>query len=194
MRKFVTGHRLFMAISAGIFILFYHQQIINFFMLQIFSAVGGDSTDMGLYFSIMSFLEIPALIGFSRLNKRFSTVFLLKLGVTGLVLRGLLMYLAASPLSMQLSLIVHPIGFPLFLGAIVKYINEIMDEGEAVRGQSMYVIVITLSAIAASFTGGILLDSVGSRYMLLICLLLCVIGAAIVLPLIDKAANEKNHP
>lgn len=190
MGEFVKNHRLFMLIAVGIFVLYYHHQIINFFLLQIFQNVGGDSLDMGLYYSLMSFLEIPALIGFSWLNKRFSTSFLLKLSVIGLVLRGIFMYAASTPLGIQLSLIVNPIGFPLFLGAIVKYINEIMDTGEAVRGQSMYVIAITVSAIVATFTGGILLDGIGAKKMLFLCLVLCIIGAAIILPLVDKAAKE----
>lgn len=190
MKQFVRGHILFLIISAGIFFLFYQQQIVNFFMLQIFQSVGGDSSDMGFYYALMSFLEIPALLGFSRLNKRISTVRLLKIGVVGLVLRGVCMYMATSSFAMQLTLIVHPIGFPLFLGAIVKYINEIMDVGEAVRGQSLYVMVITLSAIVASFSGGLLIDSIGVKSMLLLCLLFCIAGAAVILPLVDKAAKE----
>ena len=187
MAEFAKRHKLFLVITVGIFFLFFHHQIINYFMLQIFQNVGGDSYDMGIYYSLMSFLEIPALIGFSWLNKRFSTNFLLKLGVVGLVLRGVTMFMATSPLGVQLSLLVNPIGFPLFLGAIVKYINEIMDEGEAVRGQSLYIMVITASAVIASFTGGVILDNFGAKTMLFICLILCIIGAIIVLPLIDRA-------
>lgn len=193
MKEFARRHKLFLCITLGIFLMFYHHQIINYFMLQVFQNVGGDSYDMGIYYSLMSFLEIPALMGFSWLNKKFSTSFLLKLGVVGLVLRGLLMYLAASPLAVQMSLIVNPFGFPLFLGAIVKYINEIMDAGEAVRGQSMYIMVITVSAVIASFTGGIILDGLGAKTMLLICLVLCIAGAVIVLPLIDRAAKESER-
>ena len=190
MKEFARRHKLFLIITFGIFLLFYHHQIINYFMLQVFQNVGGDSADMGLYFSLMSLLEIPALMGFSKLNRRFSTAFLLKLGTIGLVLRGILMYVASSPLGVQLSLVVNPIGFPMFLGAIVRYINEIMDEGEAVRGQTMYVVVITTSAVISTFTGGIILDGLGAKQLLFICLLLCIAGAAIVLPLIDRAAKE----
>ena len=193
MAEFARRHKLFLLITVGIFFLFYHHQIINYFMLQVFQNVGGDSYDMGIYYALMSFLEMPALMGFSWLNKKFSTNFLLKLGVVGLVLRGLLMYLASSPMGVQLSLVVNPFGFPLFLAAIVKYINEIMDEGEAVRGQSMYIMIITVSAVIASFTGGVILDHLGAKSMLLICLVLCIVGAAVVLPLIDKAAKESRE-
>ena len=62
MKAFAARHKLFLLITAGIFLIFYHHQIINYFMLQIFQNVGGGSADIGIYYSLMSLLEIPALI------------------------------------------------------------------------------------------------------------------------------------
>ncbi len=190
MKEFMLRHKLFLVIMLGIFLMFYHHQVINYYILQIFQNVGGDSTDMGLYGSLMTITEVPALMFFTPLNKRFKTNTLLKVGIVGLVLRGVFMYMATSPLGIQLSLIVNPFGFSLFLAAIVKYITEIMDAREVVRGQSLYVVVITASAVVASFTGGIILDIWSAGRMLLLCMVLCVVGAAISLPLVDKAARE----
>ena len=90
----------------------------------------------------------------------------------------------------MLTLVVHPFGFPLFLPAVVRYINEIMDEREAVRGQSLYVIMITVSAVAASFSGGVILDTLGADALLRICAVTCVIGAVIILPLLERAKTD----
>jgi PPP family 3-phenylpropionic acid transporter len=100
------------------------------------------------------------------------------------------MLVAGTPMLLLLTLVVHPIGFPLFLPTIVRYINEIMDTREAVRGQSMYVMVITVSGVVASSTGGIVLDSLGAGALLWICAITCVIGAVVILPLIEKAREE----
>ena len=159
-------------------------------MLQVFQNVGGGSTDLGIYGSLMTITEMPALLFFTPLNKKFKTNSLLKVGIVGLVLRGILMYVATSPLGVQLSLIVNPFGFSLFLAAIVQYISEIMDEREAVRGQSLYVVVITASAVVASFTGGIILDVWGASKMLFLCMIFCIVGAAISFRLVDDAARE----
>ena len=187
MGEFVRRHRLFLVINIGILLIFYDHQIINFFMLQIFRNVGGDSGNMGHYYSIMTVLELIPLLGFTWLTKRFRTAFLLKVATAGFVLRGILMLLAHTPATMMLTLVVHPIGFPLFLPAVVRYINEIMDEGEAVRGQSLYVIMITVSAVIASFSGGVILDTLGADALLWICAVTCVIGALIILPLLERA-------
>ena len=50
--------------------------------------------------------------------------------------------------------------------------------------------MVTASAVVASLTGGVVLDKLGASKMLLICMVLCIVGAAIVLPLIDKATVE----
>jgi PPP family 3-phenylpropionic acid transporter len=190
MKDFVRRHRIFLVMTFGIFLIYYDHQIINFFMLQLFKNVGGGSTEMGTYYSIMTVLEVIPLFGFTWLTKHFSTSFLLKLATIGFVLRGVLMLVAGTPMLLLLTLVVHPIGFPLFLPTIVRYINEIMDTREAVRGQSMYVMVITVSGVVASSTGGIVLDSLGAGALLWICAITCVIGAVVILPLIEKAREE----
>lgn len=190
MGEFIRRHRVFLVINIGILLIFYDHQIINFFMLQIFQNVGGDSGNMGHYYSIMTILELIPLLGFTWLTKRFRSSFLLKVATIGFVLRGILMLLAHTPTAMMLTLVVHPFGFPLFLPAVVRYINEIMDEREAVRGQSLYVIMITVSAVAASFSGGVILDTLGAGALLWICAVTCVIGAVIILPLLDRAKTD----
>ena len=191
MGDFVKRHRIFLFMTGGIFLIYYDHQIINFFMLQLFQNVGGGSTQLGTYYSIMTILEIIPLVGFTWLTRRFSTSFLLKLATIGFVLRAVLMLAAHTPMLLMMTLIVHPIGFPLFLPTIVRYINEIMDPGEAVRGQSLYVMVITISGVVASATGGVVLDGLGANTLLWICAITCVLGAAIILPLVEKARHEK---
>lgn len=190
MKDFILRHKLFLIMNVGIFLIFYDHQIINFFMLQVFRNVGGDSAQMGTYYSIMTLLEIPTLMGFTLLTRRFSTSFLLRLATIGFVLRAVLMLLAHTSLLMMLTLVVHPIGFPLFLPTIVRYIDEIMDRRERVRGQSLYVMVITISGVVATASGGAVLDAFGAGPLLWICAVTCVIGAAIILPMIEKVREE----
>lgn len=190
MGEFISRHKLFLVLTVGVFLLYFDHQIINFFMLQIFRNVGGDASQMGMYYSIMTLLEIPTMVAFTWLTRRFSTSFLLKLATIGFVLRAVTMVLAGNTLLMMLTLAVHPIGFPLFLPTMVRYIDEIMDRREAVRGQSLYIIVVTISGVIASATGGVILDRLGVSPLLWICVITCVLGAALVLPLINRVREE----
>lgn len=190
MRDFIHGHRNFIIIMIGVLFIFYDHQIINFFQLQIFYNIGGNSGDMGRYYSYMTILELIPMAGFTWINRKFSSSQLLKLATLGLVLRAALMIMAKTSFTMMLTLIVHPIGFPLFLLAIVKFINEIMDEGEAVRGQALYVMMVTLSALIASATGGFILDKLGGNTLLWICLITSILGFVVIIPFINYAKFE----
>ena len=190
MGEFLRHHKFFLIMNIGIFLMYYHHQVMNYYMLQVFQNVNGTSSDMGLFYSLMTILELPALWGFPLISKRFSTTFLLKLGAISFIIRAILMLLARNPLMVYLSLIMHPTSFPLFLPAIVKYINEIMEPGEAVRGQSVYVIVITLCAMVTSFTGGLILDHAGATMLLIVSVVTSILGAALVLPMISRAREE----
>ena len=190
MKEFLGRHKLFLVLMFGVFLLFYDHQIINFFMLQVFRHVGGDSAQMGTYYSIMTLLEIPPLMFFTLLTRRFSTTFLLRLATIGLLLRAIVMLAAHTSFLMMLTLVCHPFGFPLFLPTMVRYIDEIMDRRERVRGQSLFIIVITISGVVATATGGTALDTLGVMPLLWICAVTCLIGAGIILPLVERVRRE----
>lgn len=190
MKEFLGRHKLFLVLTFGVFLLFYDHQIINFFMLQIFRHVGGDSAQMGTYYSIMTLLEIPPLMFFTLLTRRFSTTFLLRVATIGLLLRAIVMLAAHTSFLMMLTLVCHPFGFPLFLPTMVRYIDEIMDRRERVRGQSLFIIVITISGVVATATGGAALDTLGVMPLLWICAVTCLIGTGIILPLVERVRRE----
>ena len=84
----------------------------------------------------------------------------------------------------------HLTSFPLFLPAIVQFVNEIMAKGEAVKGQALYTTAITISSVFASILGGIILDMSGPKLMLLVSAVLTAIGALGVLMLVDKVPKH----
>lgn len=106
------------------------------------------------------------------------------------IVRALLIALSTSKMGIMLSLTAHPFSHPLFHASIVDYIDEIMDWKEAVRGQSIYVAVITASVLVTSLTGGAVIDAWGAHTLLNIGLVCSIEGAAIILPTINRAEKE----
>ena len=76
----------------------------------------------------------------------------------------------------------------------MQFINEIMDRGEAVRGQAVYTTAITIGGVFANILGGILLDASGPKLMLLISVILTAIGAAGIFLLIGKIDKKCENP
>lgn len=74
---------------------------------------------------------------------------------------------------------------------MVNFIDEIMDRGEAVKGQALYTIMITISTVFASFIGGFILDFSGPSALLLIASVITGAGTMILIIFIEKIEKRK---
>jgi PPP family 3-phenylpropionic acid transporter len=149
--------------------------------MQIITAVGGNSGQMGRLFSFMALLELPGLFFFSCIRKRFTCQFMLKLASAAFVMKILLTYMATSVPFIYAAFLFQLISFPIFLSASVHLVDEVMEKGEAVKGQSFVTGMITLSNVFASLAGGVILDLRGASLLLLISTALCVAGTLVVI-------------
>lgn len=187
--EFVRKNKIFMVLNIGVFFLFINNQVLNNFMLQIVQNVGGNSKDMGEIFSLMAFLEIPTLFCFDWINRKVSCEILLKVASVGFLLKIGTVFMASSVKMIFFAHLLQPVSFALFLPAMVKYIDEVMERGEAVKGQSLYTTMVTVSAVAASLGGGVILDMRGATSLTLSSTIAAGIGAAIIFFSVDKVSK-----
>lgn len=59
LKDFVMRNKIFVLVNIGVIGIYFSNQILNNYMIQIVTSVGGDSEDMGRILSVMAFLEIP---------------------------------------------------------------------------------------------------------------------------------------
>ena len=190
---FVKRNKMFFVLQIGVLLVFIENQVLNNFMLQIVTNVGGTETDMGRIFSLMAFLEIPTLFCFDWINKKFSCGLLLKVASVGFTLKIGVVFLAQSVAMIFAAQFLQLVSFALFLPAMVHYIDEIMSKGEAVKGQALYTMMITVSSVLGSLFGGVILDFSGARMLTMLSTILAAIGTVIVIVMVDKVnANLKN--
>ncbi len=194
LKTFIKRNKLFILLNVFIMILFFQNTITNNFMFQVVEGVGGNSEDMGRIFGVMAFVEIPGLFFFDAIHKRFSCSTLLKFASVNFTLKLLTMYLANSVLMIYAAHFFHIFAFSIFLAGIVQFINEIMDRGEAVRGQAVYTTAITIGGVFANIIGGIILDASGPKLMLLVSTVLALIGTIGVFLIIGKIVKKSENP
>ena len=194
MMMFIKRNKLFILLNFFIMVLFFQNTITNNFMYQIVTGVGGTSEDMGRIFGVMAALEIPGLFFFENIHKKFSCSTLLKFASAAFVGKVLTMYLANSVLMVYAAHFFQLFSFSIFLAGIVQFITEIMDRGEAVRGQALYTTAITIGGVFANIIGGMILDISGPKTMLLVSTILTVIGAAGVFLLVGKIDKKSENP
>jgi len=162
LKAFVTRNKIFLIFTIGVVLVFFQNSVFNTFLMQIIMDVGGNSSQMGRLFS-------------------FSCQTMLKIASVAFVCKVFLSFLATSVTLIYVAFLFQLISFPIFLSASVHLVDEVMEKGEAVKGQSFITGMITLSNVFASLLGGIILDVSGASLLLLISTVLAVIGTFIVL-------------
>ena len=187
---FVKRNKLFVVLNLAVIGVFFSNSILNNFMLQVVEGVGGTSEDMGRIFSVMAFLEIPALFFFDKIKERFSCQFILKFAAICFTLKVLLIYLAESVTMIYVAHLLQTFSFGLFLPAMVSFIGEVMAKGEAVKGQALYTVMTTASSMLASVLGGIMLDVSGPGFMLLVSTIVTGLGALVLVLIVDRIKKK----
>ena len=89
LKAFITRNKIFLVFTIGIVLVFFQNSVLNTYLMQIITAVGGNSSQMGRLFFFMALLELPGLFFFSQIRKRFSCQFLLKVASVAFVFKVL---------------------------------------------------------------------------------------------------------
>ena len=190
--QFVKRNKLFLIASLGVGGIFFSNAVFNSFMLQIVEGVGVNSEDMGRVFSLMAFCEIPPMFFFSRVHKKFSCEALLKFAAVCFTAKVIWAYLASNVAMIFVAQVFQLVSFGLFVPGMVCFIDEIMERGEAVKGQALYTIMITVSTVFASFCGGFIIDLGGASALLLIASAVTAAGTLLFIAVIGKIKKRSD--
>lgn len=178
---FFGKYRRFSVALVGITLLFTFHNMSNSYLFQITQNLGGDSAAMGTALSIAAVLELPVMLAFSLLIRRFKSSSLLMASGVFFVLKALGYVLAGNVFQMYLAQIFQMGSFALFVPASVYYVNEVMEPEDKFKGQAVMTGTNTLGGVFGSLLGGFLLDFAGIHTMLYAGLGLAVIGCLMVL-------------
>lgn len=188
--QFIKRNKFFFLVNIGVIGLYFSNSVLNNYMMQIVDVVGGTSEDMGRILSVMAFCEIPTMVCFDWLRKKFTCQFMLKVASIGFAVKIALCWLANSVTMIFMAQFVQLISFALFLPAMVHFIDEIMSKGEAVKGQALFTTMITITTVISSLAGGAILDLSGAKMLTFIATVATVLGAAVIVATVDKVKGK----
>lgn len=189
--QFIKRNKFFFLVNVGVIGLYFSNSVLNNYMMQIVDVVGGTSEDMGRILSLMAFCEIPTMVCFDLLRKKFSCQLMLKVASVGFAVKIALCWMANSVTMIFLAQFVQLVSFALFLPAMVHFIDEIMSKGEAVKGQALFTTMITVTTVISSLAGGAILDMSGAKMLTFVATIATPIGAAIIIATVGKVKNKQ---
>ncbi|WP_455258041.1 MFS transporter [Peptoniphilus asaccharolyticus] len=170
-----TKREAFAAI-VGVILLFVFYQINHSFMLQIMESLGGNSSHMGLAFSIAAFSETIAMFALPLFLKKYNLISLFKFSALMFILKGILTYFSPSVgilLAVQFSQVV---GFGIFTPVSVYLFSRKFPSSMRIRAQGYLTSSITLGGVFGLLSGGILVENLGIGNTILVSMAFAVIG------------------
>lgn len=191
LKEFIARNKYFFIMNLGVAGLFFSNAVLTNYMAQIADNVGGTTEQVGRILSLMALLEIPTMLFYDRIRRHFSSVTLIRLASVGFTAKIAICWIAGSVTLLFAAQFFQLVAFALMMPGMVYYINEIMSPGEAVKGQALFTMMIVLSTIAASFTGGWILDASGAKALTFVSLAVTAAGAAVVITTIGKVKAHR---
>ena len=177
---FFKEYGSFFVLLAGITGLFTSHNMVNNFMMQIVSTLGGGSQEMGIAMALQAMVELPTMMAFGWINRRAKSGTLLKISGIFFTIKVFFTVISGSITAIYLSQSVQMLGFALFIPASVYYVNTAIKEKDRIKGQAFMAITATLGSVFGSLLGGFLIDLAGVTVMLYTSMGIAVLGTIII--------------
>lgn len=188
---FLKSDRRFALTLVGIALVYFPHTAFTNFLINVVENVGGGSAEMGVCSFIAAVVELPPMFLFMKLLKKVRCSTLLKLSCAMFSVKMLLCFLAPNVPLLYAAQVVQMLAFGLYIPASVQYVNEVVAPADRVKGQALVTSTTTLSAIAASFLSGIMLDHLGVSATMLISAAVSALGALLLIPTAPKTEVHK---
>ena len=160
-KAFVIKYKMFFVYLIGVVCVFFGHIIVNNFLYQIAVNVGGNEATNGGLLALQAIVELPAMIFFSALREKYGSKLLLATSGVFYLIKIFFTAIASSIGMLYFSMLFQSLAFALFLPASVHFVDEIMSEKDAVKGQAFVTIAMSLSSLIGSVLGGSLINLMG---------------------------------
>lgn len=187
---FIFKYKKFMGMIASVVCLFAGHNIINTYMVSIVKSVGGNNSHLGFSVGLAALVELPTMLIFYKLARKWSVGKLLKISALFFALKAFVISIAPNIQILLLSQLFQIGGFALFTPASVYYVNQVIDKEHHPTGQAVLgVATMGLGGAFGNILGGKLLDMGGVRFMLHSAVAISLAGLMIML----FSTEEKNN-
>ena len=178
---FIKKYKRFGFLLIGIAFLFLFHTIVNTYLVQIVTSLGGNDADFGLALTIATIVELPAMLGFGYLQQKFKSGKMLIFAGIFFVVRSFAFLFSTSLWMLVIAQLLQGLAFAVYTPAISYYVNKLMSHFDKIKGQTFVVGAATLGSVFGSIIAGWLLDSADITTMLAVGSISAFIGSILII-------------
>ncbi len=169
----------FMLFLLAVILVFFAHNMINDYLIQIITPLGGTENHIGYATSMAALLELPTMAFFVKMTKKVSGRRLLQISTVFFTIKVTLLFLATGIAGVFVSQFCQIAAYALFIPASAYYVSEVMERFDQVKGQAYLNCAITLSGTFSGLICGRVLDLAGPKAMLACGVCVSVLGTAL---------------
>ena len=184
--KFILSNGRFSILMLGLALTFFSYNISDYFLINIARSVGGDTGDLGGISAFKAMMEIPVMLMYVRLTRRFRCSSVMCLASLAFAAKSAALALAGSVQGLYAANLFQALSFALMIPAMVQYVNLVVDHKDSAKGQAIANGMMTLGAVFASLIGGPMYDLLSVRTTLVIGTIIALAGTVITLLAVER--------
>lgn len=178
---FFMKYKRFSFVLFGCIFLYISHVLLNSFTYQIVESKGGGSSEMGFAMALAAMLELPTLFLFGYMIRKVRADVWFRISGIFFMVKTLGTLLAPNILSFYFVQVFQMFGWALITVSSVYYVNSVMEEQDAIKGQAYMTMTYTLGSVLGALIGGALIDAVGVNTMLSFATVSAAVGMVIIL-------------
>lgn len=160
-------------------LIFFSQNLISNFLINVVRNVGGDTAVMGGINGVMALAELPVMLLYAAVTRKLRCSSLLRFSMLVFVLKSLGVALAPTVGWLMAAQLLQSLSYGIFTPASVQYTSLVVGPRDSTKGQALTYSMTTLGAAFAGGLGGLLYDSISVRGALFVGVAICAVGAVI---------------
>ena len=184
--RFFRDNPRFTVFLLGSVLVFFAFNTVASFFINVVENVGGTTATMGWLSAYMAGLEIPVMMGFFVLQRRWSPSALLRFSFVMFVGKAILVALAKSVSFLYVAYLLQPLSYAVYNPAVVLYVEQVIPFRDSAKGQSLAFSTTTVGAVLANLISGMLYDHLSVAATLWIAAAVCAVGAAVCIRTVER--------
>ncbi len=186
---FILKYKKFSLYLLGIILIFICFNMVNIYMIKIVQNIGGNEGTMGTAFAIAAVLELPVMLNFTKLSKKFHNGPLLKISGLFFTLKAFFTFIAPSISMLYVAQSFQMLSYAIFVPGSIYYVSQVISKNDQVKGQAFTTAAMTLGGVGGSLIGGFLLTQGSLSVMLLSGTVLSGVGSLLFLWTVESKSS-----
>lgn len=175
----------------GVSLIYINHSMYNSYLIHTIRSLGGKASALGLAVAIASLAEVPVMVFFTKIMKRFKLKNLLVFSAFFFTLKTLITYLAQGMILLYVSQFMQMLSFGIYMPTSVYYMASITTRENRAEAQASITGAAILGSLFASILGGVLIEYFGISTMLLTGTLVSALGTVLIYVFSERISHHE---